>query len=71
MSSVYSCDIFCDRCSDWIHGSTGHEASGLATKAVKVAKAAGWSRHTKSQFIDLCPKCLDEARKEELNAPET
>lgn len=64
MSTVYTADIFCDRCTNWIGGVTGNKPSGLATKAVQVAKKAGWSRDTKSQYMDLCPNCINESRKE-------
>lgn len=64
MSLTYSCDVFCDRCGVWVHGAMGHKATGLATRALAVAKKAGWSRYTRSVYADLCPACLTENRKE-------
>ena len=63
MSIVYTADVFCDKCGVWIHGATGNKAPGLATKALKVSKQAGWSRDVRSVYTDLCPNCLNEERK--------
>lgn len=64
MTVRFSADVFCDRCGDWVRGATSNEKNALATRALKVAKAAGWSRDNKSIYLDVCPKCLDEVRKE-------
>lgn len=64
MSTSYVVDIHCDRCGNWMHGAVGPKPAGLATKAVKAAKATGWSRDVKSTFTDLCPSCLKEHRKD-------
>lgn len=67
MTVIYTADVFCDRCGNWFHGDTGFTASGLATKVVRRAKAAGWSRVNNSQWLDLCPVCVIESRKEGSN----
>jgi hypothetical protein len=64
MSVTYTCDVFCDRCGDWTHGVCSDKPTGLASKALKIAKKEGWSRDVKSTFLDLCPNCLNEFRKE-------
>ena len=64
MTVRYVCDVFCDRCGNWINGAVGEKAPGLATKALQVAKRMGWSRDVRSTYTDLCPHCLEENRKE-------
>ena len=63
MTVRYTADVFCDKCGNWIHGAVGDKPAGLARKAVKVAKAEGWSRSTRSILPDLCPPCLGEERR--------
>jgi hypothetical protein len=65
MSIVYTADVFCDKCGIWSEGVTvtGAKAPGLASKALKKAKAEGWSRDARSLYTDLCPNCLKEERK--------
>lgn len=63
MSTVYTANIFCDRCGNWLQGVTGPKPQGLARKAVEKSKRNGWSRQNNSQYLDLCPVCLDEERK--------
>lgn len=65
MTTVYTAVVFCDRCGTWDENTqvSGPKLSSLATRAVKLAKKAGWSRDTKSMDLDLCPSCLSEARK--------
>lgn len=64
MSLTYTCDVFCDRCGNWVHGVTTNKATGLARPALAEAKKQGWSRDVKSTLTDLCPKCLAKSRKE-------
>lgn len=63
MTIRYTADVFCDRCGNWVPGLTSEKPSGLARPALSLAKKAGWSRDTKSTYLDLCPKCLDENRR--------
>jgi len=56
MTVRYTADVFCDRCGDLVHGVTSVKPVGIASAAIKAAKAAGWSRDVKSTFMDLCPK---------------
>ena len=70
MTVIYTADVFCDKCGDWTHGVTQDRNSGLARKAVTVSKSEGWSRDARSQYLDLCPKCLAEFRAEVPNAPD-
>jgi ribosomal protein S27E len=59
MTVTFRADIFCDGCGTWIEtGVSGGKASGLIARAVKVAKKTGWSRDTKSMYLDVCPDCL-------------
>lgn len=61
MSVVYSADVFCDRCGDWVRGdAVGPNASGLARQALATARRAGWSRNVQSIYLDVCPSCLKE-----------
>lgn len=62
MTVRYTADVFCDNCGDWVHGVTSAKSVGIASAALKAAKAGGWSRDVKSAFMDLCPKCLIEHR---------
>lgn len=64
MSVTYSADVFCDKCGDWIHGTTSNEPRGIAREALKIAKKEGWSRDVRSTYLDLCPNCLKEFRKD-------
>lgn len=64
MTIIYTADVFCDRCGNWIHGCVSERNTGLARPALKAAKNEGWSRDVKSTYLDLCPKCLIEARKD-------
>lgn len=68
MTVIYTADVFCDKCGDWTHGVTLDRNSGLARKAVTVSKSEGWSRDARSQYLDLCPKCLEEFRAAVPNA---
>ena len=67
MTVIYTADVFCDKCGDWTHGVTLDRNSGLARKAIVASKREGWSRHARSQYLDLCPKCLAEFRAEVPN----
>lgn len=63
MSIVYSADVFCDGCTDWVHGGVqSDKPTGMARPALAVAKQHGWSRDTQGEFVDLCPKCLIKFR---------
>jgi hypothetical protein len=64
MTVVYTADVFCDKCGAWVHGVCSDKASGIARKALEIAKNCGWSRDVKSTFLDLCPNCLDKFKKE-------
>lgn len=64
MTVRYTADVFCDRCGNWVAGATGDKSSGLATKAVKAARWAGWSRVKNSMYLDLCPSCVNEYRRD-------
>ena len=60
MTVRYTADVFCDNCGDWVHGTVSHKPTGLARPALEVAKNAGWSRHNASDYLDLCPTCLQD-----------
>lgn len=67
MALVYQCDVFCDRCSEWVEqGESQHEtAAGLGKGARDVAKSHGWKR-VKTEFgtyEDLCPTCAKKMGK--------
>lgn len=57
MSICITTDVFCDRCSCWIHGTTGPRTN--ATAARKAAKRAGWKVGLEGA-TDLCAECLAE-----------
>lgn len=63
MSTNYTAEIHCDRCGNWMLGASAPKPSGIAAKALKLAKSKGWSRNVKSTYMDLCPACLSEHRK--------
>lgn len=65
MSILYTVDVFCDRCSNWMRGVSGHKAPSLTKTALKRAKANGWSRNVNSTFTDLCPDCLQKSRRDQ------
>lgn len=63
MTVVYTADVFCDRCANWISGGVAKpKPSGLAKQAIAHAKLHGWSRDVRSIYLDLCPACLSAAR---------
>jgi hypothetical protein len=64
MTIRYSVDVFCDRCGDWTHGATSNDKQRLASYALEKVKKQGWSRATKSMYLDLCPPCLKENLKD-------
>jgi ribosomal protein L34E len=63
VSISYTVDVHCDRCGDWIHGITSYKPN-TARLVLSAVERAEWSRDLKSTYADLCPKCLQEARKE-------
>jgi hypothetical protein len=52
MSYTITTDVFCDKCCDWIHGTTGGTILRRAAKAA--AERAGW-KFIKGEHI--CPRC--------------
>jgi hypothetical protein len=66
MSIRTTYDVSCDACGMWITGAYTFERKTLIRKALRVAQRAGWSRDTKSKYLDLCPECLLKERTGEL-----
>ncbi len=67
MSVVFSADVFCDNCSDWVHGVTSRTRGALVQKARDTARKAGWSYSPgKTNYRDLCPPCLEKFKRGEL-----
>jgi len=65
MALVYKCDVFCDRCADWVDGGNtqhGH-TKGMSKEAREVAKELGWKRVRLKDgtYEDVCPKCTAKA----------
>lgn len=69
MTVIFSADVMCDACGNWI-GTTvsGPNSKGqnLASRAVKIAKKHGWSRQTNHTYLDVCPDCLKKIHRGEL-----
>lgn len=67
MTVIYRADVFCDHCANWLDTEvSGPRKDGLASQAVAKAKKAGWSRDTKSIYMDLCPSCAEGYRRGEF-----
>jgi len=64
MTAVITTDIFCDRCSDWIGGTTGPSVQIRKSRAS--ARADGWEY--RPYVGDVCPQCATESRTEQFEA---
>lgn len=68
MTTFLTVTIHCDRCADWEAGAPVPKRSGspgsIVTPLLRRLKKRGWSRDTKSQWVDLCPRCVEESRKD-------
>lgn len=61
MSITITTDVFCDMCSEWIHGATGPKPFPKRSRAL--AFSAGWGRLKRNgRTLDLCPTCLEDER---------
>ena len=66
MALSYKCDLFCDRCQDWIDGGeTQHgNITGMGRTARNIGKNEGWKR-LKAQdgtIEDVCPECQEKEK---------
>jgi hypothetical protein len=56
MSITITTDVFCDRCSDWVHGTTGPRPDAWTARLS--ATRMGWSRIKEDgKLKDICPNC--------------
>lgn len=55
--------VVCDRCAKRADMAISIYPSGLRSKALQLAKRAGWSRNNRAIFQDLCPECLKTIQK--------
>lgn len=65
MTIKYVAFIECDRCGETMpQSAVSPVAAGLPGKVLPKAKAAGWSRAARSIYLDLCPVCVANSRKD-------
>lgn len=54
MSFTITTDVFCDICSDWVHGTVSWRVE--KAKAWKTAKFKGWIKKDGKMICPLCTK---------------
>lgn len=57
--------VVCDRCAKSTNMVISSYSNGLRSKALQLAKKAGWSRNNNHIFQDLCDECLQNTQKGE------